>query len=198
VDATNGELLAAAATGDQHAWDAIVKRYTNFLWSIARSHGLSTPDAADVVQTTWLRLVEHLAQISDPERLAGWLATTARRECIHLARRPDRRAGSADLLEIPDDGPALDAGLLRDEQDAALWAALAKLDEFCRRLLRVLIADPPPKYAEVSAALGIKIGSIGPTRARCLAKLRSLVLASEEAAGSALARRPACQDRRAA
>jgi len=180
VDASNGELLGAAASGDQGAWDALVNRYTGLLWSIARAYGLPVPDAADAVQTTWLRLVEHLDRIADPERLPGWLATTIRRECIHSSRRIDRCAGpSADLLEIPDSGPAVDAGLLRDERDAALWRALAGLDESCRQLLRVLSADPPPAYTDVSAALGMKVGSIGPTRARCLAKLRVL-LTSEE------------------
>lgn len=176
VDGTNGELLAAAVAGDQRAWDALLQRHTSLLWSVARSYRLAAPDAADVVQTTWLRLLEHLDKIADPERLAGWLATTARRECIHLMRRTDRHAESpADLPNLPDDGPEPDAILFRDERDAELWRALAKLDEFCQRLLRVLMADPPPAYTDVAALLGIKIGSIGPTRARCLAKLRGLM-----------------------
>jgi RNA polymerase sigma factor (sigma-70 family) len=178
VETSHGELLTAAASGDQGAWDALVNRYTSLLWSIARSYGLPAPDAADAVQTTWLRLLEHLDQIADPERLPGWLATTTRRECMHASRGIGRRTGpSVDLLDIPDRAPGVDDGLLRDERDAALWRALGKLDEFCRRLLRVLSADPPPSYAEVSAALGIKVGSIGPTRARCLAKLRGLMTA---------------------
>jgi RNA polymerase sigma factor (sigma-70 family) len=186
VDGTNGKLLAAAAAGDQRAWDALVERYTGLLWSIARSYRLGPADAADVVQTTWLRLVEHLDKVADPERLPGWLATTARRECIHLMRRTDRRAESAaELPDLPDDGPAPDAALLRDERDAELWRALDRLDELCQRLLRVLMADPPPAYADAAAALGIKIGSIGPTRARCLAKLRALVHSPEQAAGPA-------------
>jgi RNA polymerase sigma factor (sigma-70 family) len=186
VDGTNGDLLAAAAAGDQRAWDALVQRHTSLLWSIARSYRLSNADAADVVQTTWLRLVEHLDKVADPERLAGWLATTARRECIHLVRRADRRAeASAELPDLPDDGPELDAALLRDERDAELWQALARLDELCQRLLRVLMADPPPAYADVAAALGMKVGSVGPTRGRCLDKLRGLVHSTEQAAGTA-------------
>jgi RNA polymerase sigma factor (sigma-70 family) len=181
---TNGELLAAAAAGDQRAWDTLVERHTSLLWSIARSYRLSAADAADVVQTTWLRLVEHLGKVADPERLPGWLATTARRECIHLMRRTDRHAEfSAELPDLQDDGPAPDAALLRDERDAELWRALARLDELCQRLLRVLMADPPLAYADVAAVLGIKIGSIGPTRARCLAKLRGLVQSTGQAAG---------------
>ena len=176
VDGSNGDLLKAAAAGDQGAWDALVQRHTSLLWSIARSYQLSPADAADVVQTTWLRLVEHMDRIADPERLPGWLATTARRECIHLVRRSDRRAeASAELPDLQDDGPAADAALLRDERDAELWRALARLDEFCQRLLRILMAEPPPAYVDVAAALGMKVGSIGPTRARCLAKLRGVM-----------------------
>jgi RNA polymerase sigma factor (sigma-70 family) len=186
VDETNGELLSAAAAGDQRAWDTLVQRHTSLLWSIARSYRLGAADAADVVQTTWLRLVEHLDKVADPERLPGWLATTARRECIHLMRRTDRRAeSSAELPDIPDGGPQPGTALLRDERDAELWGALARLDELCQRLLRVLMADPPPAYADVAAFLGMKIGSIGPTRARCLAKLRALVPSVEQAVDTA-------------
>jgi RNA polymerase sigma factor (sigma-70 family) len=185
VSANTRELVAAAAAGDQQAWDALVDRYTSLLWSVARSYRLSAPDAADVVQTTWLRLVEHLGQIADPDRLPGWLATSARRECLRLLRRADRDGVPyTPLLDMPDDAPELDAGLLRDERDAALWSALALLDDYCQQLLRVLIADPPPTYAEVSAALGIPVGSIGPTRARCLSKLRRLARISEPAGRS--------------
>jgi len=191
VGATNGELVAAATAGDQRAWDALVERYTSLLWAIARSYRLPAADASDVVQTTWLRLVEHLDQVADPDRLPGWLATTTRRECLRLLRRADRETSSPAILDVPDDAPELDAGMLSDERDAALWRAFSQLDEFCQRLLRVLTAaDPAPSYSEVSRALGIKIGSIGPTRARCLAKLRSLVRISEQAADSTLEKKP--------
>ncbi|HZR47935.1 MAG TPA: sigma-70 family RNA polymerase sigma factor [Streptosporangiaceae bacterium] len=178
---TNSELVAGATAGDQRAWDALVERYTSLLWAIARSYRLPPSDAADVVQTTWLRLVEHLERIADPDRLPGWLATTARRECLRLLRRADREVYSASgVRDAPDDGPAPDAALLAGERDAILWAAFARLDDFCQRLLRVLSADPPPSYAVVSVALDMKIGSIGPTRARCLAKLRQLLPESEQ------------------
>jgi RNA polymerase sigma factor (sigma-70 family) len=182
VDGSNGELLAAAAAGDQAAWDALVQRHNSLLWSIARSYRLGHADAADVVQTTWLRLVEHLDKVADPERIPGWLATTARRECIHLMRRTDRHAETAaDLPDLPDDGPEPDAALLRDERDAELWRAFVRLDERCQRLLRVLTADPQPAYAVVAVALGMKVGSIGPTYGRCLAKLRALVQSAAQA-----------------
>lgn len=173
----NSRLLAAAACGDQSAWDLLVERHVGLLWSIARGYRLNTADAADAVQNTWLRLVEHLDRIAEPERLAGWLATTARRECVHVLRRAgrERPGGSAELLEqLPNGAPALDAGLLLDERDAALWRALATLPGRCQRLLRVLMASPPPSYAEVAAALDMRIGSIGPTRQRCLDRLRQV------------------------
>jgi RNA polymerase sigma factor (sigma-70 family) len=161
----------------------LVERYTSLLWSVARSYRLPETDAADVVQTTWLRLVEHLDRIADPDRLPGWLVTTVRRECMRLVRRAGRETYAA-LADVPDDAPAVDAALLRDERDAALWRAFAQLGDFCRQLLRVLMADPPPAYAEVSAALDIPVGSIGPTRARCLAKLRRAASISQLADGS--------------
>lgn len=180
---TTRQLVTAAAAGDQEAWSALVERYSSLLWSVARSYRLPEADAADVVQTTWLRLVEHLDRIADPDRLPGWLATTVRRECMRLVRRAGHEAFGA-LADTADDGPALDAALLKDERDAALWQALGQLDGLCRQLLRVLMADPPPAYADVSAALDIPVGSIGPTRARCLAKLRRLASIRQLADGS--------------
>ena len=165
--------MAAAAAGDPEAWAALVDRYTSLLWSVARSFRLPEADAADVVQTTWLRLVEHLDRVEDPDRLPGWLATTVRRECLRLVRLAGHES-YAPLPEMADDGPGLDARVLKDERDKALWQAFALLDHSCRQLLRVLMADPVPTYAAVAAALDIPVGSIGPTRARCLSKLRQL------------------------
>ena len=173
------ELVHAAAAGDQEAWGAIVDRYANLLWSVARAHRLSPSDAGDVVQTTWLRLVEHLGRIEDPERLPGWLATTARRECLHLLRRTGRElvglVDDAGLDVVDDQAAPLDARLLADERDAVLWSCFERMSDRCRTLLRVLMAAEPPAYAEVAASLGMPIGSIGPTRIRCLARLRSEV-----------------------
>ena len=151
----------------------MIDRYTSLLWSVARSFRLSESDAADVVQTTWLRLVEHLDRVDDPDRLPGWLATTVRRECLRLVRRAAHES-YAPIADVADDSPGVDAGVLKDERDAALWLALAQIDESCRQLLRVLMADPPPAYATVAEVLQLPIGSIGPTRARCLSKLRQL------------------------
>jgi len=174
-----GARLAAAAAGDRASWDYIIERFTGLVWSVARSYRLSTEDAADVVQTTWLRLLDNLDRIEDPQRLGSWLATTARHESLHSLRR-SKRETAVDVLElvtsVPDDGAAVDRELLRSERDAALWELVERMSDGCRRLLRVMIATPPPSYAEIAAALDMPVGSIGPTRGRCLAALRSLAV----------------------
>lgn len=167
-------LLAAAAQGDQRAWDAIVDRYGGLVWAVARSHRLDRADAGDVAQTVWLRLVENLGRIRDPDRLAGWLATTARHECLRLLRRSGREAPhsseSPDEATPPEDSPEWQ--VLASERRRVVAAAVAGLTPRCRDLLRILSASPDLSYAEVSAALGMPVGSIGPTRARCLEHLR--------------------------
>jgi RNA polymerase sigma factor (sigma-70 family) len=166
-------LLNAAANGDTAAWEEIVDRFSSLVWATARAHRLSRDDAADVAQTTWLRLVENLDRIRDPERLGAWLATTARRESLRLIRRGGRERPSedADLFEAPSD-EQIDGLLLDQERDGALWQAFAALSERCKMLLRLLISVEEPGYEEISAALGMPIGAIGPTRMRCLDKLR--------------------------
>lgn len=185
ADEDTGGLLAAAGRGDQAAWDALVARHCGLLWGIARGYRLGEADAGDAVQTTWLRLVENLSRIQDPERLPGWLATTMRRECLRMLSHGGRgRATPIDTVdELPDGGDELDAGLLADERDAALWRAVTALSQRCRQLLRVLMASPPPAYAEVSAVLDMPIGSIGPSRQRCLDQLRRVVASDDLLAG---------------
>jgi RNA polymerase sigma factor (sigma-70 family) len=184
-DATTARLVSAAADGDEASWDALVDAFTGMLWAIARSYRLDTADAGDAVQTTWLRLVENLGRIEDPRRLPGWLATTVRRECLRILRRSGRETtGGQDWSDVlVADTPALDSALLADERDAALWRALRTLGQRCQELLRVLMATPPPSYAAVSAALGMPVGSIGPSRGRCLDQLRRIV-ASDDLLGA--------------
>jgi RNA polymerase sigma factor (sigma-70 family) len=170
--------LAAAAKGDQQAWDAIVNRYTELVWTVARSFRLNSADASDVMQATWLRLVEHLTDIRDGERLGAWLATTAKREALGLLRRgrrdfPVEGTGLAEPEVIDAESP--EQYILRTEQDTLLWKAFHRLGGPCQRLLRVLLADPPLAYADIGAALDMPVGSIGPTRARCLSTLRALL-----------------------
>ena len=177
------ELVRAAAAGNGGAWAAIVDRFSSLVWATARAHRLSRDDAADVAQTTWLRLVEHLDAIREPERLGAWLATTARRESLRVIRRGGREqpTDEVDLFESPAND-AVDRLLVDPERDGALWRAFARLSERCKTLLRLLVAEHEPTYEEVGAALGIPIGAIGPTRGRCLDRLRqSAELAELEA-----------------
>ncbi len=172
-------LVAAARDGDEAAWGALTERFSRLVWSVARSYRLSHDDAADAVQNTWLRLLENLGRIQEPEALPGWLTTTARHEALGVIRRRGREpvARADDLgLGTPDPlADELDAGLLDDEQDRALWRSFRRLSERCQQLLRVLMAADRPGYAEIAEAFGMPIGSIGPTRMRCLAQLRTLV-----------------------
>ena len=175
VDSTVGieALVRAANDGDAAAWGAIVDRYSGLVWATARSHRLSSADAGDVVQTTWLRLVEHLDRIHNPDGLGGWLATTARHECLRLIRLRGRELASdeSSLFDAATDDSAPER-LITRERDRALQRALRTVGERCQTLLRMLAAPEPPSYEEIGAALGMPIGAIGPTRARCLDKLR--------------------------
>ncbi len=186
MESDTAALLDAARLGDQEAWDSLVGNFNGLVWSITRGYRLEMADAHDAVQMTWLRLVENLNRIKDPDRLAGWLATTARRECLQLIRKSGRErpaANDAALLDVADSGAPVDAALLLDERDGALWRAFKLLGEKCQQLLRVLMASPPPSYQDVSAALDIAVGTIGPARQRCLAQLRRHVLADDSLTG---------------
>lgn len=166
---------AAAAKGDQQAWEAIVSAYSGLVWAVARGFGLSAADAADVFQGTWLRLVEHLGDVRDAAKLGGWLATAARREALALLRRTSRSVPVDDVDEmVSGTSLAIDDELLRTEEHHAVWLAFGRLSGNCQRLLRIAFADPPPRYEEISAVLDMPMGSIGPTKARCLASLKTL------------------------
>jgi len=168
-------LVSAAASGDASAWRELVDRYEGLVWSVARAHRLGPADAADVSQTTWLRLVENLGRLREPEHVGGWLATTARHECLRVIRRHGREVLDGDVEPTPDrsaEDISPESAVLADERRVLLWRALGRLSLRCQTLLRSLAAAPEGGYAEISAALGMPIGSIGPTRARCLERLR--------------------------
>lgn len=178
------ELVEAAAAGSSAAWDDLVARFGGLIWSIARSHGLERADATEVSQTTWLRLAEHITTLSDPARVGAWLTTTARRESIRIGRLASRQilVDPWDLLEHSGGDEPLDAAMLREEQDVLVQQAMALLPLRCRELLVRLVASAtPPSYASLSAEVGVPIGSIGPTRSRCLDHLRRLL---DEVSGS--------------
>jgi RNA polymerase sigma factor (sigma-70 family) len=167
-------LVTRAADGDHGAWNALVDAFGGVVWATTRAYRLSAADAADVAQTTWMRLVGNLDRIHDPERLGAWLATTARRECLTEIRRAARLIPRGDdLPEPPDDVPHPGARLIGEQRSVALRAALERLAPRDRALLRMLAAEPAPSYEEIGAALGMAVGSVGPTRARALARLRS-------------------------
>lgn len=173
------KLVRGAADGDDRSWSTLVERFSRLVWSIARSFHLSDADAADVSQTTWLRLAEHVDRIEHPERVGAWLATTARRECIRVKRLSTRAVPTEDLgefdLDEADVLTAADARLLVGARDRSLWHAFSGLPERQRTLLLLLVADPPLSYREIADTLDIPIGSIGPTRARTLVALRRRV-----------------------
>jgi RNA polymerase sigma factor (sigma-70 family) len=172
------ELVDAAMEGDTAAWDALVGRFAGVVWAVCRSNRLTDADAADVFQTTWLRLIEHGQALRDRARVGGWLATTAARECSALRRKRSREMPIGEEFDaLPGAGPRPGAQLLTEQRADALWAAFGTLPERCQRLLRVLAADPPPSYEDVCDVLGMKIGSIGPTRGRCLEHLRRALVA---------------------
>jgi RNA polymerase sigma factor (sigma-70 family) len=174
-----GLLVRQATAGDRGAWERLVDQYSRLIWAMTRDFRLAESDAADVVQATWLRLLEHIDRIEYPERIGGWLATTARHECLrHLA------AGKKVMLMHDEDAalsdaashqPDVDERLLADERAQEVREALTMLPGRWQQLLELLMADPPASYAEISDQLGLPVGSIGPTRGRCLERLRVLL-----------------------
>jgi len=171
------DLVTGARNGDKQAWDQIVERYAPLIWSICRQFRLGDADCEDAGQVVWLHLVSQLASLRDPAALPGWLVTTTRRECLRArrdaARLPLPTGAYIDEGNIADTKAALaEEELLLAERHAALREAFSDLPPGYRQLVALLIADPPLSYAEISARLGIPVGSIGPSRRRCLARLR--------------------------
>ena len=141
--------------------------------AVCRSHRLSDSDAADVEQTTWLRLLEHVGRLERPERVGAWLTTTARRECLAVLRGGLREVPSdPSELEPVCSAPRAEARLLAAERGAALWKALGCLPPRSRRLLLLTSVEPAPSYEELGRVLQMPVGSIGPTRGRCLRRLQ--------------------------
>jgi RNA polymerase sigma factor (sigma-70 family) len=172
-EVSSGELVARARGGDQAAWNALVERYTGLLRSIARSYGLGEADLADVTQTVWLRLVERLDELREPDRVATWLAVTTHRESRWTLRRRGRELPA---WSVPDQAPGPDHGCVewicvQRERLSDVASAIREMPERCRRVLRAF-ALAPVTYAEVAAALDVPVGTVGPTRTRCLADLR--------------------------
>lgn len=183
VDRTEvGVLVRVAVDGDAAAWKALVEGLSPLVWSVVRAHRLSDADGAEVFQTVWLRFAQHLGRIREPEKAGSWLASTARHECLKVIKGLTRLMPTDDpqVLDRVSEDRTPEQTLIDSEEAQAqaerirrLWQEFDQLGERCRQLLRVLMAAPPPSYAEVSAALGIAVGSIGPLRQRCLRRLRA-------------------------
>ncbi len=169
-------LVIRARNGEKQAWDELIERYAPLIWSICGRYRLSRADADDVGQSVWLRLLEHLASLRDPAALPSWLDATTRRECsrvLCVVRRLDASGYAPSAGDVAGmQTQVAEHELLAAEHHAALLEGFAYLPPQCQQLIAVLIQDPPVPEAEISAKLDIPLGSIGPTRARCLDKLR--------------------------
>jgi RNA polymerase sigma factor (sigma-70 family) len=173
---SNAALVAATRDGDAAAWKILVERHEHLIRAVCRAHRLSCADADDVTQATWLRALEHLHRLREPDRIAAWLATIARRECLPVLRHGARVRPCEDeaLHARPDlTAAAPDARLLDAERRAAVRRAVTTLPERDRVLLGLLYSEEEPSYAEIGRIMRMPIGSIGPTRGRMLERLRS-------------------------
>lgn len=175
-------LVSAAREGSDDALGQIVAELSPLLWQVARAAGLSSGDAEDVLQTVWMRLLSHLDGIRTSTALTAWLVVTTRREAWRV-RAAGRRHLPADqdwLAALPDQGAKPEEQAIIDEQRHTLWAAIGQLSPRCQELLRIIAFVPRPDYQAVAAELGMPVGSIGPTRGRCLSKLRALLASDPE------------------
>lgn len=170
---THGELLARAAAGNQDAWNDLVDRFGQMVWSVARSFRLDDATAKDVSQTVWLKLIENASKIQDPERLPGWLATTCRREALRVSRLRNRTIPTEFEFDVEDDAPSLETLMVEDEESREVVSAFRTLSKGCQQLLRLLTVEPALTYDEISEAIGRPVGSLGPTRSRCIERLKS-------------------------
>jgi RNA polymerase sigma factor (sigma-70 family) len=175
------QVVLCATDGEVWAWERLIDQYGRLIWATTHDFKLAESDAADVVQATWLRLIENIHRLEYPERVGSWLAATARHECMRslTARKKivlapdDAPLDSAALHE-----PEIDERLLAEERAQTVREALSRLPWRWQRLLELLMADPPASYADISDQLGLPVGSIGPTRRRSLEKLRVMLQTS--------------------
>ncbi|MGV9308348.1 MULTISPECIES: RNA polymerase sigma factor [unclassified Nonomuraea] len=174
------ELLRAAADGDPSAWTGLEERFGQRMWSVARACGLNEADTADAVQGAWLRLLEHLHSIRDPASVGAWLATAARREALQIIRRGTGRHPHLCLPEGGPFDPDPASAILEADEGRLLWQAVSDLDEPCRTLLRLMATVPDAGTHQMAVRLGVPVGSVGPTRLRCLHKLRTRISLEEK------------------
>ena len=176
-EASPAELVARALDGDRRAWEEVVARYKGVAWKVISTFDLGVEDRNDVFAATFFRLFERLTSIREPEKLPGWIATTTRNEALSLLRSRRRERPAAwvgeehHTMAVPDPDPT-DERLLEDELRAAVRDAFADLAPECRELLALASADPPLSYDDIAEITGRPRGSLGPTRQRCLDRLR--------------------------
>lgn len=171
-----GDLVGVAMGRDadaERAWRLLVERHARLVWKVVRCFGLPEEASWEAYQSTWLRAIERLGDLREPSAFPGWLASIARREALAVIRTRSKAVLSGSLPEPTADGPASDERLQRDELRTAVREGLARLSPACQDLLRLLTAEPPVSYVEIEKLLGMAHGSIGPTRRRCLEKLRA-------------------------
>jgi len=172
--ASVADLLLGIHDGDPAAWDEILRRYGKLVSTTVRSFRLQEADAFDATQMTWQRLAENAHRVKFPERLDGWLATTARRECLHILRQaklgPIFTDVAAELASDPSPGPEQRA--INAHTTQTLRKLIDELSPLRQTLIRMLFTDNPGSYNEVAHITGIPLGGIGPTRARALRQLR--------------------------
>lgn len=178
----DADLISACREGDAGAWDALVTRYERLVYTIPFRYGLPQSEADDVFQSVWMALLQSLPTLKEPDRVSAWLVTTARRACWDRRRGAEHeRTHSVDPAALPERDPWFDSAspeeiVSRYDDHRTLQGALRQLGERCRRLLHYLYSDPDQlAYSDIAVRLNMAIGSIGPTRARCLEKLRSLL-----------------------
>ena len=176
-DGTVGALVRRARDGDEEAWSQLVERFAPLVAAVCRRFGLPEPDLLDVGQSVWLALLEHLDTIREGQALAGWIATTTRRECLQVVARKGarQRLELVGEFDVPVGDPAEDVTdlVVTEERYAALREAFRTLSPQHQQLLLLLLQDPPLAYVEIGRRLGIAVGSIGPIRRRCIDRLRA-------------------------
>lgn len=171
------DLLSAAQDGDDKSMGELVDELTPLLWQVARSQGLDRDTSCDIVQTAWLKLLGSLRDIRTPMALTSWLVTVTRREAWRVRNIGRMELPARDVLfaDLPDASPTPEERRVAQERRQMLWRAVSQLSERCQHLLRIIAFTRRPDYDVVSVALGMPRGSIGPTRGRCLAKLRDVL-----------------------
>jgi RNA polymerase sigma factor (sigma-70 family) len=171
------DLVDAARGGSDEALGQLVTELSPTMWQVARAAGLGTDDAKDVVQTVWTRLLDNLGDIRSSAAVIGWLVVTTKREAWRVRAIARRHLPAAEewFAALPDHAPGSEEQVIENDQRRTLWLAVGRLSPRCQELLRIIALIPRPDYQAVAAELGMPTGSVGPTRGRCLAKLRALL-----------------------